>query len=331
MERRRIDFVFTGMRDPQEIVIGTRGSALALVQVEATEAALHAVFPGISLRREIILTTGDRRTDVALAEVAKVDGTVDKGVFIKEIENALERAEIDIAVHSLKDLPTVLDEGFRLAAVLKRASVRDVLLTRTPNSILTLPAGTRVGTSSVRRAKQLLWMRPDLEVLDLRGNVPTRVHKLSQGDDYDAILLAEAGLVRLGFLPEISPHSGPESVAGVPNLYALRLSEDEFFPAAGQGAIGLEVRSNDAKSATLVDRICHRETWLRVSAEREFLRLVDGGCSTPIAVFSSIYGSSLTLKARLFSEDGGPPQVGTATGLLLEPLALAAKLFSSLS
>ena len=154
------------------IHIGTRGSELALVQATATEAALAAMFPDLPLERVIIKTTGDRRTDVSLANVAKAEGIFDKGVFIKELELALDDGSIDIAVHSLKDLPTVLEPRFALAAVLERAPVRDVLVTRDGTSLETLPAGARVGTSSVRRARQVEMLRPDLKVVDLRGNVP---------------------------------------------------------------------------------------------------------------------------------------------------------------
>ncbi|MEY3897095.1 MAG: hydroxymethylbilane synthase, partial [Verrucomicrobiota bacterium] len=190
------------VESPNPIIVGTRGSELALVQATATEAALAAAFPEREIIRKVIKTTGDRRTDVSLSEVAKSEGTFDKGVFIKEIEEALDAGEIDIAVHSLKDLPTVLQDRYVLAAVLERAPVRDVLVMRQPGGLAALPVEATVGTSSVRRAKQMEWMRPDVAVTDLRGNVPTRLRKLAEGENYDAILLAEAGLVRLGFIPE---------------------------------------------------------------------------------------------------------------------------------
>ncbi len=221
--------------------IGTRGSELALFQANATETALAAAFPDFQIERRIIKTTGDRRTDVALADVAKAEGIFDKGVFIKELEMALDDGSIDIAVHSLKDLPTVLDPRFALATVLKRAAVRDVLVTRGSGGFNDLPAGARVGTSSVRRAKQVEFLRPDLKVVDLRGNVPTRLEKLASGENHDAILLAEAGLVRLGYLPETPAEGDSDPVLNMPGLFAQRLEEHVFFPAAGQGAIGLEI------------------------------------------------------------------------------------------
>jgi hydroxymethylbilane synthase len=308
------------------IIVGTRGSELALVQAAATEAALAAIFPGREIIRKVIKTTGDRRTDVALSEVAKAEGTFDKGVFIKEIEEALEAGEIDIAVHSLKDLPTVLQSPFRLAAVLERAPVRDVLVMREPGGLAALKKGAVVGTSSVRRAKQMEWLRPDVKVIDLRGNVPTRLQKLAKDETYDAILLAEAGLVRLDF---ISARNEDEEVAGMPGLFVTRLAESEFYPAAGQGAIGLEVRAGDLQSHAFAERIGHRETWLRITAEREFLRLLEGGCHTPVGVFSSISNGEIHLAARVFPEAGGTPTAGKSNGT--DPLRVAHELYNSLS
>ncbi|MGJ8634377.1 MAG: hydroxymethylbilane synthase [Luteolibacter sp.] len=312
----------------KEIRIGTRGSDLALVQATATEGLLAAAFPEMDFSRVVIKTTGDRRTDVALADVAKAEGTFDKGVFIKELEEALADGTIDIAVHSLKDMPTVIDERFELVATLERAPVKDVLLTKCEGGLAGLPEGAKVGTSSVRRAKQVVFLRPDLEVMDLRGNVPTRVRKLAEGDKYDAILLAEAGLVRLDFLPEEAPE-GEETLEGFPEVHVSRLEEDEFFPAAGQGAIGLEVRAGDAGSMVLAQAIGHAETWTKVTAEREFLRLLDGGCHTPVGVYSSLAEGEMELHARVFPEEGGgAPKIGQAAGG--DPLEVAKELFQSL-
>lgn len=316
-------------KSPTTLIVGTRGSELALVQATATEAALAAAFPHLIIERKVIKTTGDRRTDVSLAEVAKTEGTFDKGVFIKEIEEALENGEIDIAVHSLKDLPTTLESHFNLAAVLKRAPVRDVLVALTAGGLDALPKGARVGTSSVRRAKQIEWLRPDLQVCDLRGNVPTRLRKLAQDGTYDAILLAEAGLIRLGFIPESAPAGASETIADIPNLFVTRLPEDTFFPAAGQGAIALEVRLHDAASHVYAKTIGDSETWLRITAEREFLRLLDGGCHTPVGVYSSLAAGEILLKARVFPDEGGTPKTGEARGT--DPLTLALELFNSLS
>ncbi len=316
-------------QSPTKLIVGTRGSELALVQATATEAALAAAFPHLIIERKVIKTTGDRRTDVSLSEVAKTEGTFDKGVFIKEIEEALDSGEIDIAVHSLKDLPTTLQSRYSLAAVLERAQARDVLVTLKPGGLEALPEGARVGTSSVRRAKQVEWLRPDLKIADLRGNVPTRLRKLADGGTYDAILLAEAGLVRLGFIPEFPNGKTSEPITGVPGLHVTRLSESEFFPAAGQGAIGLEVRAGDAASHVYAQSIGHSETWLRITAEREFLRLLDGGCHTPVGVYSTISGGEIHLHARVFPDEGGTPKSGEARGT--DPLTLALELFNSLS
>ena len=314
----------------QTLVVGTRGSELALVQATATEAALAAAFPQLTIVRNIIKTTGDRRTDVSLNAVAKAEGIFDKGVFIKELETALDDGEIDLAVHSLKDLPTVLGERFSLAAVLERAPVRDALVSLTPGGLAGLPAGARVGTSSVRRARQLEWLRPDLTIVDLRGNVPTRLRKLAEDGTYDAILLAEAGLVRLDYLPATAA-GDIEPLVGMPELLVQRLPESEFFPAAGQGAIGLEIRATDAPSLVFAEAIGHQPTWLRVTAEREFLRLLNAGCHTPVGVFSSLQGAVLHLHGRVFPEAGGPPQTGAVSGPASDPHAVALELFNSLT
>lgn len=304
------------------IVIGTRGSALALVQASMTEQAMAAAFPGIELVREVIRTTGDRRTDVALSEVAKVEGVLDKGVFTKELEVALAEGRIDVAVHSLKDVPTVLDEGFEIAGTLERAPIRDVLVSRSVEGLGALPAGSRVGTSSVRRARQLEWLRDDLEVADIRGNVPTRLRKLA-GGEFDAILLAEAGLVRLGHRME-----EPVEVSGV-GLHFHPLAEDDFFPAASQGAIGFEIRSGDETARARVEAITNRVGMVRARAEREFLRLLDAGCHTPVGVYSRLEDGVLTMRARVFPDEGGEPRLGEARGG--EPLAVARELFESLT
>ncbi len=301
------------------IRVGTRGSELALWQANATEELLRATFPEVEVVRCVIKTTGDRRTDVSLSEVAKSEGTLDKGVFTKELEIALEADEIDVAVHSLKDVPTVLADHFCIPATLERAGVRDVLVSKIPGGLDALPEGARVGTSSVRRARQLAWLRPDLNISDLRGNVPTRLKKLRDADDYDAIMLAEAGLARLGYLPNSDER-----------LFFEVLEEQVFYPAAGQGAIGLEIRRDDAWMQTVVEAIGHGDTFLRVKAEREFLRLLDAGCHTPVGVYSSLAEGELSMSARVFPETGGEPRLATAQGSAEAPLEVAKQLFESL-
>lgn len=300
--------------------IGTRGSALALKQAEMTEAALAAAFPDLKVDRVIIKTTGDRRTDVALKDVAKAEGVWDKGVFIKELEIALEENEIDVAVHSLKDLPTVLDDQFQLRSVLERAPVSDAWVGTIPWA--EVKKGTRVGTSSVRRARQLEYLKPGVIIGDLRGNVPTRLRKAAVEMDFDGILLAEAGLKRLGY-----PTEGILEIERYP-LFVECLPPTDFFPAAGQGAVGLEIRRGDEASGGIVDALNHGATWDRVTAEREFLRLLGAGCSTPIGVWSTLEGELLEMSAQVYAESGGAPRLSSASGVV--PLEVANQLFKNL-
>jgi hydroxymethylbilane synthase len=285
-----------------------------------TEVALAAAFPDLEIERVIIKTTGDRRTDVALNEVAKVEGIWDKGVFIKELEVALEVGEIDVAVHSLKDLPTVLEEPFQLRSVLERAPVADVWIGKIPWS--EVKKGSRVGTSSVRRARQIQFLKAGVKLVDLRGNVPTRMGKAAKDADYDGIILAEAGLTRLGYQTE-----GMFEIDRHP-VFVECLAERNFFPAAGQGAVGLEIRRGDDEVGKIIDVLNHDDTWNRVTAEREFLRLLDAGCSTPIGVWSKLTGEHLEMGARVFPEKPGSPRKAKASGVV--PLEVAQQLFDNL-
>ncbi len=304
------------------LVIGTRGSALALVQAEMTEAALAQAFPDLEVVRNVITSTGDRRTDVPLSQVAKVEGIIDKGVFIKELEIALEAGEVDIAVHSLKDVPTVLEDQFEMVGVLERAPVSDVLISCHPGGLDGLPQGATVATSSVRRQRQLKWLRPDLNMVDIRGNVQTRLSKLAENDDIDATMLAEAGLVRLGF--DLTGDLGH-------GLFATPLAPDTFLPAAGQGAVGFEIRTGDETAKAYVQAITHELTMLQVRAEREFLRLLDAGCHTPVGVESRIDGETLHMMACVFDEENDvAPEESSLSGLANEPEAVALKLYQSL-
>jgi len=300
--------------------LGTRGSALALKQAEMTEAALATHFPDLEVERVIIKTTGDRRTDVALNEVAKAEGIWDKGVFIKELEVALENKEIDVAVHSLKDLPTVLEEPFQLRSVLERAPVADVWVGKNPWS--EVGKGSRVGTSSVRRARMLQFLKPGVKIVDLRGNVPTRMEKAAMDADYDGVILAEAGLSRLGYQTE-----GMFDIKRHP-VFVECLAERHFFPAAGQGAVGLEIRKGDEETGEVIDALNHMDTWNRITAEREFLRLLDAGCSTPIGVWSTLTGEHMEMGARVFPENPGSPRKSRASGVV--PLEVAQQLFENL-
>ena len=210
---------------------------------------------------------------------------MDKGIFTKELETALAAGRIDVAVHSLKDVPTEVAPGFLVAGAMERAPVEDVLLAREPlaGGVAGLAPGAVVATSSVRRKCQLLAMRPDLEVVEIRGNVPTRMRKLLEQPDVHAIVLARAGLERLGW----QPATGRLEIDGR-WLHCHVLGEEEMLPAAGQGAVGLEIRAGDAAAAAVVAGITHAETWTRVRCEREFLRLLQAGCHTPVGISTSL-------------------------------------------
>ncbi|MGJ8677271.1 MAG: hydroxymethylbilane synthase [Akkermansiaceae bacterium] len=305
------------------LIVGTRGSALALAQAEMTEAALRQAFPEREIIRKVITTTGDRRTDVPLSEVAKSEGDLDKGIFTKELEVALENGEIDLAVHSMKDVPTVLADHFDIVGALERAPSADVLVCKHVKSLADLPEGATVGTSSVRRQRQLAWMRPDLKMIDIRGNVPTRLETLRDMDEYDAVMLAEAGLVRLGY-DLAQPLLG--------DLYAVVLPTDEFFPAAGQGIVGFEIRADDVSALESIDAITHEPSLTLLLAEREFLRLLDAGCHTPVGVRSWFENEKLHMVGRVFDENSDDePKESSVSGSIDEPELVAAELFNTLS
>lgn len=304
------------------LVVGTRGSALALAQAEMTEKALSMQFPDREIIRKIIKTTGDRRTDVPLSQVAKVEGVLDKGVFTKELEVALEQGEVDLAVHSMKDVPTVLADHFMIAGALERAPVRDVLVCSEAESLDSLPEGAVVATSSVRRQRQLSWLRPDIKLVDIRGNVPTRLKKLRDNNELDAIMLAEAGLVRLGYDLSAELEGG---------LHAVALEPAEFLPAAGQGIVGFEIRKGDEDTKLCVDAINHRESMLLLRSEREFLRLLDAGCHTPVGVRSWMEDETLFMEARVFDEQSNDePTESSVSGKMTEPEQVAGELYDSL-
>jgi hydroxymethylbilane synthase len=265
--------------------IGTRGSRLARVQTDLVCRALAGAHPqlaapGGALEVVVIRTTGDRITDRPLAELGG------KGLFCKELEAALLERRIDLAVHSIKDLPTWLPAGLTLGAVLQREDPRDVLLARTPTPIRDLPEAALVGTASVRRTAQLLAQRPDLRVVNFRGNVDTRLRKLADGE-VDATLLALAGLRRLGI-----DHAG------------VVLEPDEMLPAVGQGAIGVECRADDDARLGLLAAIDHAASSACVRAERALLAALDGSCHTPIAGFAAVSDHMLHLRALVVTPDG---------------------------
>ena len=311
----------------KSIILGTRGSALALAQAKMAESALRAVFPDLNIKRRVIKTTGDRRTDIPLSEVARA-ADMDKGVFTKELEVSLQNGEIDIAVHSLKDMPSLLDEEFSIAAVLPRASRRDVLIGKESGGLKGLRHGAKVATSSVRRRRLLESMRPDLEIVDIRGNVPTRIHKLRESEELEGLLLAKAGLCRLDLL-----HDGVVDSGGKV-LYVEELDETVFVPAAGQGAVGLEIRSGDMNALNACKKVNDGNTMRLVAAERRFLALLGAGCETPVGVAAEIEEDGelgkIRLRAVLFEDGENVPLRGEALGAGDDPEGLAVKLLAAM-
>lgn len=263
----------------QTIRIGSRGSQLARWQAQHLRQRLEAL--GVLAEIEIIHTSGDKILDVPLAAMGG------KGLFTKEIEDALYEHRVDVAIHSLKDVPAVLPSGLVLTTFLEREDPRDVLVARAPASIATLPRQARVGTSSLRRQAQLLRLRPDLTVVTLRGNVDTRLRKLSEGQ-YDAIILAAAGLRRL------------ERTEGVQEWIPI----DEMCPAVGQGALALECREQDAELRQLLRPLHHQPTAAAVEAERALLRKLEAGCQAPIAAHATGQPGQLAMRALVAMPDG---------------------------
>jgi hydroxymethylbilane synthase len=300
--------------------VGTRGSPLALAQSAAVCNALtirHG-FGTSDIETRIIKTTGDKILDRPLADIGG------KGLFTKEIEAALLGGEIDLAVHSAKDMPTELPEGLIIASYIEREDVRDVLISDDGGALQSLAAGARIGTASLRRAAQVRRLRPDLNVLPLRGNVHTRLRKVETGD-VEAIILGLAGLTRLA-LPLTGAHV---------------LSVDDFLPAVGQGAIAIEARADDEATCALLAAINHWPTDVAVTAERAFLAELGGSCRTPIAGYAVVRDCDLRLRGMMLRPDGGwcqierigdvadPEQLGCDAGSELRrqvstPLALEA-------
>lgn len=316
------------MPEPSPTVrLGTRGSALALAQADLVTTALTASKPGLRVERVVVRTTGDKRQDLRLGDPAS---GADKGVFTKELEEALLLGEVDLAVHSLKDVPTRMPKGLVLAGTLERAAVEDVLVVAEGgvHGLGDLAEGAVVGTSSVRRRFQIIRHRPDLRVQALRGNVPTRLEKLVAGKGgLQAIVLARAGLDRLG----LGPVDG--RIEHVGHVFpTVVLDPKIMLPAASQGAIGLQIRENDEAQQERCAGITPRGDWTRVRCEREFLRLLDAGCHTPIGVMTRILEDGL-LKAKtvVFSEDGTSCREAEAEGRADEPESVAEDLFRQLS
>lgn len=293
-----------------ELVIGTRGSKLALWQAEHVARLIAGKYPGVKVTLKHIVTTGDKILDVPLA---KIGG---KGLFTKELEHAMLAGEIDLAVHSLKDMPTTLPEGLELAAITERIDPGDALISPLYGELDKLPLGARVGTSSLRRKAQLLNYRPDLRICDLRGNLDTRLNKLDNGD-LDAIVLAVAGLVRLGWQQWISQI----------------LPKHICLPAVGQGALAIETRSADRDVLAAVRFLNHPATEAAATAERAYLKEVEGGCQIPLGVYGTLEAGELMLQAVILSPDGttvirdsvtGPASAADELGVTLARRMLAA-------
>ncbi len=263
------------------IIVGTRSSKLALWQAEYVAGRIREKYPDKNVKLLHITTKGDRVLDVPLA---KIGG---KGLFTKEIETAMLQGEIDIAVHSLKDMPTALPEGLVLAAITKRADVGDAFVSMKYDSFAKLPKGAKIGTSSLRRKAQLLSVRPDLQICDLRGNVNTRLDKLAQGK-FDAIILAAAGLERLGFSDKITEI----------------LPKEMCIPAVGQGALAIETRADDKGTIDLLKFLHDEAAATAATAERAFLARVEGGCQVPVGVYAETDGDNITIEAVIASLDG---------------------------
>lgn len=272
----------------KKIVIGTRGSKLALWQAEWVATQLKFLEPGLEVELRKIRTTGDKILDVPLA---KIGG---KGLFVKEIEEALLREEVDIAVHSMKDVPTVLPDGLGIVAICKRETPRDAFVSKLgPDGVpiyrdlRALPHGATVGTSSLRRICQIKHLRHDLNLVPLRGNLDTRLRKLDEGQ-FDAIILAEAGMKRLGVADRITDVLPPEMV----------------LPAIGQGAIGIEAKLDREDVVSLISKLDHPETRLCVEAERAFLERLEGGCQVPIAAYARRVNGAIQIDALVGDLEG---------------------------
>jgi len=267
--------------DSYKIVIGSRGSQLALWQANWVKSELERINGNVEVSIQIIKTSGDKIQDVPLA---KIGG---KGLFVKEIEEALLAHEIDIAVHSMKDVPMKLPRELQIAVVTERESPLDALISKNGEKIADLPEGATVGTSSLRRSSQLLRYRPDLKIEMLRGNLDTRLKKLDEGQ-YDAIILAAAGLNRLGWADRITEE----------------ISREILLPAMGQGALGIETRINDVDVQKFICDLDHEATHWAVESERAFVDILDGGCQVPIGAYATVDGREITVRGLVAGLDG---------------------------
>jgi len=299
------------------IVLGTRGSRLALAQTELTREAMEGLPEKPEVRMRVIKTTGDQRLDISLSRPGP---KIEQGLFTRELEEALLRKEIDVAVHSLKDLPTAVPSKLELAATLPRHDPGDVLLSKSAKSLLEIPRGGKIATGSLRRARQILLARPDLEIVDVRGNVPTRMARLVAEDTWNSMVLAKAGLERLGYRLDEQP---------IPSLPLFVSNLEELLPAVGQGAIGLQVRSDDLRLKKLLGRVNDAHTWFCVRAERALLELLGGGCQLPLGVRTRMDHQHFSMEAILFRDEANPSR-GFVSGVFADPRDAALTLFHKL-
>jgi hydroxymethylbilane synthase len=295
----------------KKIILGTRGSELARAQARLVEKAIQAARPDTGIETRIIATQGDKAR-----RLERQAGR--KGLFTAEIERALLARDIDLAVHSAKDLPSEMNPGAEIAAVLPRAPVDDVVVSKHPGGFASLPQGAVIATGSVRRKRQFIWKRADLKVVDLRGNVPTRLRKLAN-NDWEAIVLAYAGLERLG-LPLTHDQVSFEDR----RFFIEILPREIFLPAGGQAVIALQVRDNDESTKAIVHLVNDLKTLLCLRAEREFLRLLQGDCNCPVGVLATINNDTMKLRGQLFADGSAAPQEAEVEGSSHdgEPLAL---------
>jgi len=283
----------------KRLKLGTRGSKLARWQAQAVAERLKEFHPDLQVEMVIVKTVGDKILDVALSRIG------DKGLFTKELEKALLDGTIDLAVHSLKDLPSQLGEGLKLAAVMPREYPGDVLISRSGVPLFELPPGGVIGTSSLRRTAQLKAIRPDLHVIDIRGNVETRIKKM-QEENLDGIILAYAGVKRLGmehWITQVLPY-------------------DIMLPATGQGTIAIETRDNDEQMDSLLEAVNHSKTFVEIQAERAFLGRLEGGCQVPMACLAEYSGDTITMQGLVASLDGTRIIRDSVTGTSQEPVQI---------
>ncbi|MGH7940157.1 MAG: hydroxymethylbilane synthase [Limisphaerales bacterium] len=306
---------------PDLITIATRGSALALAQANIIAMHCREFFPRLRFETKIIKTTGDKMQKSSL-----VEGGLPKGLFTKELEVALIKGKADMAIHSLKDLPTDIPAGLKLAATPKREEARDVLIYRSAEylakqnlreqqdwspgqgnlrgfktvGLTNFPHGSTIATGSVRRKLQLLIARPDLKIVEIRGNVPTRLQKLADGPELDATVLAFAGMSRLNI--KIQPDGTLVGDAAPGGLLATILDLETMLPCAGQGAIGVEIRADDERLAKICERLNHYNTFQSTAAERAFLRAMGGGCQSPVAAHAEVLGNNIAMHAASFPD-----------------------------